>query len=267
MNIIEAFILGIVQGLTEFLPVSSSGHIEIARTLLGVQLQDNLTLTLLLHLATVCSTLLALRQEIAHLTLALFKKEHLPEKRYILLLLIACIPIALVGFLLDDQVEALFNGNIILIGVMLLITAILLTLTQITKDRKGYPIGTKSAIVMGLAQAIAVIPGLSRSGTTISAGILAGADRKQAAHFSFLMVIPPILGKSLLDAIELLQNPIALPNAEVIAAYITAFLTAFLTGYIACQWMIKLVQKAKLTYFAIYCAAIGCIAIIAQIII
>lgn len=259
MSVLEAIILGIIQGLTEFLPVSSSGHVELARVLLGVEVEQNLTFTLLVHVATVLSTIVALWREIVNLLQGFFRFRWNAQMRYIVLLLVSLVPVALVGFLLEDRVEALFTGNLLLVGCMLLVTSLLLFLTYRARNSRGTPPTLLSSIVMGVGQAVAVLPGLSRSGTTISLGLLCGVSRAEAAHFSFLMVIPPILGKALLD----LLAPQPMQGAGIpTMALVAGFLSAFVMGYIACRWMIAIVKRAKLSYFALYCLLVGLVAII-----
>lgn len=262
MTVWQAILLGIIQGLTEFLPVSSSGHIEIGTQLLGLQAEDNLTFTVVVHGATVLSTIVALWPEIWQLIRGLFRFQWNFETRYIVMIVVSMIPIALVGFLFKEQVEALFMGNLLLVGAMLLLTALLLSLTHFVGNREGHPPTLLSSLIMGVGQALAVVPGLSRSGTTISLGLLSGVSKQDAAKFSFLMVLPPIIGVNLLDLLagDLAASPIA--NSSLIAG----FLAAFITGYIACRWMIGLVRRGKLIWFALYCAVVGLVAIISSLI-
>lgn len=262
MSIWQAIILGLIQGLTEFLPVSSSGHLELGRTLLGLEAEDNLLFTVVVHGATVLSTIVALWPEIVKLLRGLFAFKWNWETQYIAKLLLSMVPIAIVGFLFKDTIESFFTGNIVLVGSMLLLTAVLLGLTYFVGNRPGHAPTYGSALLMGVGQALAALPGLSRSGTTISVGLLAGVDKKEAAQFSFLMVLPPIIGMNLLD---LLSGEVA-SSAIGGAALVAGAATAFITGYFACRWMIRLVQRGKLIWFALYCAVVGAIALIASLI-
>lgn len=255
----QAILLGLIQGLTEFLPISSSGHLELVRVLLGINGEQNLTFTVALHGATVLSTIVALWSEIVQLLKGLFAFRWNWETEYILKIIFSMIPVALVGFFFKDQLEALFTGNILLVGSMLLLTAFLLWLThRPVKMRKIRHQPTyASSLVMGIAQAVAVLPGLSRSGSTIATGILMGLDRPNAARFSFLMVLPPIIGMNLL---ALLSGDISTTMLTTLPFW-AGVLTAFATGYLACRWMLSIVRKSKLHWFALYCALVGCVAI------
>ncbi len=278
METIEAFVLGLVQGLTEFLPVSSSGHLQLGQHLFGIH-EGGLTFDIIVHVATVLATLLILHKEIFWILKDLFKplsKEggnlwhRLNDaQRYAGLILISMIPIAIVGFCFKDAIEDIFEGSLVVVGCCLLITAALLTLTQYIKPQPKENISPLHAFIIGIAQAVAVLPGLSRSGSTIATGLLLGNKKENLAQFSFLMVIPPILGEALLDF-----KHIVAPSAEYLAEHgaseaigtmplIAGFLAAFASGCFACKWMIAMVKKAKLIYFAIYCvlAAILCFCI------
>lgn len=256
MSIIEAIILGIIQGLTEFLPVSSSGHIEIGKAILGVEVKENLQFTVAVHAATVLSTLVVFRKEIIDLFIGFFKFKMNDETKFILKILLSTIPVLFVGFFLKDEVEKLFDGNLLVVGIMLLVTALLLTLSKYLQRANTTPIGYRNAFIIGIAQAIAVMPGLSRSGSTISTGLILGNHRDEVAKFSFLMVIIPIFGAAALDVIK---GDFSVVNIQPIIA---GFIAAFISGYVACSWMVKLVRKGNLIWFALYCAIVGLTAII-----
>ncbi len=249
-DLIESIVLGIVQGLTEFLPVSSSGHLELAKFFLGDDSvpEESLLMTVTLHAATALSTIVVFRREIGEILAGLLQFRWNAEAEFSVKIILSMIPAALIGILFEDQIELLFDKQILLVGFMLLITGLLLFLAdraRRTEKKTGY----LDALVIGLAQAIAIMPGISRSGATISTSVLLGIDRERAARFSFLMVVPLILGKMAKDLIsgELSQN-----NAELLPL-LTGFLAAFLTGWLACVWMIALVKRSKLTYFSVYC--------------
>ena len=259
MDTLQAILLGIVQGITEFLPVSSSGHLQIAKELLGVQLEENLTFDVTLHAATVLSTIVVLWSEIRRLLQGLFSRRFNEEQAYILKLILSMIPIGLVGFLLKDRLDALLNAPYILlvVGAMLLLTAVLLTFAYYAKPRSKQEISYRDAFIIGLAQAAATMPGLSRSGTTIATGLLLGNRKDEMAQFSFLMVLPPILGNALLD---LMKGDFG-GSVETLPL-VAGFLSSFLVGCAACKFMIEIVKRGKLIYFAIYCAVIGAITLI-----
>ena len=274
MDWLQALLLGILQGLTEFLPVSSSGHLTILSNIFGLNGQENLTLNVVLHVATVCATLVILWQEVVWIFKDLFTKQKWNSYRnlnggtkYAINILISMIPVAVVGLLFKDKIEEIFGSGLLIVGIMLLVTASLLTFAYYAKPRQRENISGFHAFIIGIGQAIATLPGLSRSGTTIATGLLLGNKKEKLAQFSFLMVIPPILGEALLDFKHLIA-----PSAEYIAqhgetaqisifALIIGFLAAFITGCLACKWMINIVKKGKLVYFAIYCAIVGVIAI------
>ena len=260
MDWIEALILGIIQGLTEFLPVSSSGHLEIAKALLGdtsVAEQSMLT-TIVLHGATALATIAVFRKEVAEIFAGLFQFKWNDEAKFSVKIIISMVPAALVGVLFEDQLEMLFDDQILLVGFMLLITGILLLLADKAKTTDK-DVSDSNALIIGISQAIAILPGISRSGATISTSVLLGIDRTKAARFSFLMVVPLILAKMGKDIIS---GGISFENANTLPLSI-GFVAAFVTGLLACTWMIKLVQKSKLSYFAYYCFAVGIIAIVA----
>ena len=263
MDSIQALILGLVQGLTEYLPVSSSGHLQIASALFGVEDSDNLAFTILVHVATVLSTLVVLRKEVWWLIEGLLKFEYNEATRYALAIVISMIPVGIVGVFFKDEVEAVFGSGLLIVGIMLLVTACLLAFSYYAKPRENEKIGFKEAFVIGLAQAAAVMPGLSRSGSTIGTGLLLGCKKESMAQFSFLMVIPPILGEALLDGIKMAKEGVAAVAGELsIGVMVIGFLAAFVSGCVACKWMIGIVRKGKLIYFAIYCAIVGVLAIV-----
>ena len=272
MSDIQALILGLVQGLTEYLPVSSSGHLEIGKMLLGIDSEaGGLTFDIIVHIATVFATLVILWKEIGWIFRGLLKFEWNDETKYTMNILISMIPVGIVGFFFKDSIEALYTNEHIralVVGSCLIITAILLTLTYFYQPREREKISPLHAFIIGIAQACAVLPGLSRSGSTIATGLLLGNSKQKLAQFSFLMVIPPILGEALLDF-----KHIFAPSAEYLAehgtttpistsAIIIGFLAAFISGCFACKWMISLVKKCKLIYFGIYCAIIGVLVLI-----
>ena len=260
----EALILGIVQGLTEFLPVSSSGHLEIGQALLGTAGEENLTFAIVVHAATVLSTLVILWSEVAQLFKGTFTTLHWNEdKNYVAKILVSMIPVFIVGMFFKDQVEAFFGNGLLLVGICLLITACLLWLSEfLTKrlSREGHEVTYRDAIIIGCAQAVAVLPGLSRSGTTIATGLLCGVKKEEVAKFSFLMVLIPILGEAFLDLLKLLSGELEV-NIGLLPL-IVGFVAAFATGCFACRFMIDIVRRQKLTYFAIYCLAVGIFAIV-----
>lgn len=278
MEWIEALIMGIFQGLTEFLPVSSSGHLALAGNLLGVEDPDKiLTFTIAVHVATVMSTLVILWKEVAWIFKGLFKtgKAIVPspygihslneEQNYVLNIIISMIPIGIVGLCFKDQIEQYFS-SLMVVGVCLLVTASLLGFSYFTKPRKKEHISMFDALIIGVAQAFAALPGLSRSGSTIGTGLLLGNKKEKLAQFSFLMVIPPILGEALLDVKKMMEEGVAAAMSGIsTSALIVGFLAAFITGCFACKWMINLVKKGKLIYFAIYCAIVGLATIIWQL--
>lgn len=273
MDWLQALILGLVQGLTEYLPVSSSGHLEIGKVLLGPEAEaGGLTFDIVVHVATVLSTLVILWKEIGWIFKGLFKFQWNDETRYVATIVVSMIPIGIVGVFFKDSVEALFSDNVIfIVGVCLLVTATLHVMTHFFPNgfvkKPKEKVSFLDAFIIGVAQAFAVLPGLSRSGSTISTGLLLGNDRNKLAQFSFLMVIPPILGAALIDIKHLVA-----PSAEYLtthtveasvpmASLIVGFVAAFLSGCLACKWMIALVKKCKFIYFAIYCAVLGVLAL------
>ena len=257
MSWLEALILGMIQGLTEYLPVSSSGHLAIGSALFGIQGEDNLTFSIVVHVATVLSTLVILWKEVDWIFRGLFKFQMNDETKYVINIIISMIPNGIVGLFFKDKVEEIFGSGLVIVGLMLLVTASLLAFSYYAKPRTKEHISMKDAFIIGLAQACAVLPGLSRSGSTIATGLLLGDKKEKLAQFSFLMVIPPILGEALLDGMKIVKGA-AEANADVsLVALIVGFLSAFVFGCIACKWMIDIVKKGKLIYFAIYCAFVG----------
>jgi undecaprenyl-diphosphatase len=258
MDVFEAIILGIIQGLTEFLPVSSSGHLELAKAILGDTSvpEESLTFTVVLHFATALSTLVIFRKEVAEILRGLFQFKWNDELKFSLKIIISMIPAVLVGLLFEEQLESFFGGNILLVGVMLLLTALLLLLADKAKNTTK-EVSFSNSVIIGVSQAIAMLPGISRSGATISTSVLLGIDRTRAAKFSFLMVVPLIFGKIGKD---ILSGDLNFQSSEIIPIS-AGFIAAFLAGIIACKWMIAIVKKSKLSYFSIYCAIVGFIAI------
>jgi len=252
----EALLLGLIQGLTEFLPVSSSGHITIGGHFFGLMGEENLMFAVAVHAATVLSTIVVFRKEIGELFLGLFKFQWNEQTQYIAKIAISMIPVGIVGVFFKDQVEALFGSGLLLVGVMLLLTAVLLIVSARFKPRQKETISFKDAFIIGLSQAIAIVPGLSRSGTTIATGLMLGNKRESVAKFSFLMVIVPILGEAFLDLIKGGFSSDAKGSLST-TVLVVGFLAAFITGTIACKWMINIVKKGKLVYFAYYCIVVG----------
>lgn len=262
MSFFEAILLGLIQGLTEFLPVSSSGHLSIGKELLGID-SENLAFEVAVHAATVLSTVVVFRKEIISLLSGLFKIRYNEETQYVLKIVISMIPVFIVGVFLKDYVERIFGSGILITGICLLITSMLLLFAQFAKS-KARELGFKEAFIIGIAQALAVLPGLSRSGSTISTGILLGVKKDEVARFSFLMVLVPILGEAFL---ELLSGNFTGSSTGISPINLMAgFFAAFISGLFACSLMISLVRKLKLTGFALYCAILGLFIIIRTII-
>lgn len=258
MDVFEAIILGIIQGLTEFLPVSSSGHLELAKAILGDTSvpEESLTFTVVLHFATALSTLVIFRKEVVEIVKGLFQFKWNDEFQFSVKIVLSMIPAVVVGLLFEEQLEAFFGGNILIVGSMLLVTAVLLLLADKAKNTNKN-VSFSNAILIGISQAIAMLPGISRSGATISTSVLLGVDRTKAARFSFLMVVPLIFGKIGKDV---LSGNLNFQSSEIMPIAI-GFIAAFLSGLLACKWMIALVKKSKLSYFSLYCAIVGFIAI------
>lgn len=259
MDILDAIILGIVQGLTEFLPVSSSGHLELGKAILGDNSvpEESLLFTVVLHFATALSTIVIFRKDIWEIIRGLFQFKWNEESQFSVKIIVSMIPAVLVGLFFEEQLEAFFGGNVMFVGFMLLITAVLLYFADKAKDT-AKKVSFGSAFIIGIAQAIAMLPGISRSGATISTSVLLGVDKSKSARFSFLMVVPLIFGKI---AKDLLGGGLSF-NGENNVAMGAGFIAAFIAGLAACTWMIQLVRKSKLSYFAIYCLIVGLVAII-----
>jgi len=256
---IVAIVLGIVQGLTEFLPVSSSGHLEIAKYLLNDPSvgEQSMLMTVVLHFATALSTIVVFRKEVEEIIRGLFQFEWNDEAAFSVKIIISMFPAVFVGLLFESQIEALFNRQLLLVGVMLIVTGLLLFLADRAKSTRK-DVSFMNAVIIGLAQAIAIMPGISRSGATISTSVLLGVDREKAARFSFLMVVPLIFGKI---AKDLLDGEFAIGAVDAIPL-LAGFAASYLTGLVACLWMIRLVRKAKLSAFAFYCFAVAAWAIL-----
>lgn len=259
MDIFDAGVLGVIQGLTEFLPVSSSGHLEIGKAILGDHSlpKESLLFTVVLHFATALSTIVVFRKDILEIFKGLFQFKWNEETRFSLKIIISMVPAALIGIFFEEELESLFTENIVFVGFMLVITALLLWLADKAKNT-GKKVSYLNAFVIGVSQAIAVLPGISRSGATISTSVLLGNDKTRAARFSFLMVVPLILGKIAKDLLDGNLAESAIP-ASLLGV---GFIMAFLAGLAACTWMISLVRRSKLSYFAVYCFVVGVAAII-----
>ena len=258
MDILDSIILGIIQGLTEFLPVSSSGHLEIGKAILGDTSipEESLLFTVILHFATALSTIVIFRKDILEIIKGFLSFKWNDDTKFVTKIVISMIPAALVGLFFEEQLEQLFGGNILLVGCMLIITAVLLFFADKAKNTNKN-VSFKNAFIIGISQAIAMLPGISRSGATISTSVLLGNDKTKAARFSFLMVVPLIFGKI---AKDILGGDLNFENQNI-TALSAGFIAAFVAGLFACTWMISLVKKSKLSYFAIYCAIVGVIAI------
>jgi undecaprenyl-diphosphatase len=259
MDLIDSIILGIVQGLTEFLPVSSSGHLELGKALLGDDSipEDSLVFTVVLHFATALSTLIIFRKDIVTLITALLKFEWNEDTQFIVKIMISMLPAGFIGLLFESELEALFGNNIMLVGLMLIFTAVLLFMADRAK-KTTKKVGFWDAFIIGISQAVAMLPGISRSGATISTSVLLGNDKSKAARFSFLMVIPLIFGKI---AKDLLSGDLSY-TTENFGSLSAGFIAAFLAGLFACKLMIRLVKNSQLKYFAYYCFVVGALAVI-----
>ncbi|GER60358.1 undecaprenyl-diphosphate phosphatase [Patiriisocius marinus] len=258
MDVIDAIILGVIQGFTEFLPVSSSGHLELGKAILGDTsvAEESLLFTVVLHFATALSTIVVFRKDIIEIVTALFKFTWNEETQFVVKIIASMIPAVVVGLFFEEQLEAFFGGNVAFVGAMLLVTAVLLWFADRAKNT-GKPVTFKDAVIIGVSQAVAMLPGISRSGATISTSVLLGNDKSKAARFSFLMVVPLIFGKI---AKDLLGGELTTETTNFTTLGL-GFIAAFICGLVACTWMITLVKKSKLRYFAIYCAIVGVIAI------
>ncbi len=263
MSIFEALLLGLIQGLTEFLPVSSSGHLEIGNVLLGVKTSQNLLFAVVVHAATALSTIVVYRFDIWKIIVDIVSFQWNESTQFAAKILLSMIPVGLVGVFFEDQIEAFFSGNMMLVGSMLLLTATLLFFTHYSKSSDGNVTFGK-AIVIGFAQAFAILPGISRSGSTIATALLLGIDREKAARFSFLMVLIPILGAGFLKLLDFMDAPPEVGDGISAFSLFVGFAAAFTSGLLACRWMIRLVRNGKLSYFAYYCAVVGVIAIISN---
>lgn len=263
MSWIEALILGIIQGLTEFLPVSSSGHLEIGSVLLGVKSEENLLFAVIVHAATALSTIVVFRKDIGDVLGGMLKFQWNESWQFAFKIALSMIPVGIVGVFFEKEVSAFFTGNLLLVGSMLLVTSALLFFTHFKKSNDK-PVGFFEALIIGLAQAVAILPGISRSGSTIATGLILGVDKSKATQFSFLMVLIPILGASALKMKDYFETP-ELYEGLAVSSMLTGFLAAFIAGYLACKWMVGIVRKGKLTYFAAYCLVVGIVAIVSQI--
>lgn len=261
MGILDAIILGIVQGITEFLPVSSSGHLQLAKEVLGVTLEDNLTFDVMLHVATVLSTIVVLWSEVKKLFVGVFKFRYNPETAYFLKILLSMVPVGIVGFLLKDQLNAMLGSPyiILIVGSMLLLTAVLLAFANYAKPRHKENISYRDSFIIGIAQACAAMPGLSRSGSTIATGLLLGNKKAAVAQFSFLMVLLPILGEAFL---EIVSGDFAFGAGIGVWPLVGGFVASFAVGCLACKFMIEMVKRSKLIWFALYCGVVGLASII-----
>lgn len=263
MDWLQALWLGLIQGLTEYLPVSSSGHLTIASHLFGIKGEENLAFTVAVHVATVFSTLVVLWKEIAWIFRGLFRFQYNDETRYVANIVVSMIPVGIVGVFFKDKVEEVFGSGLVIVGAMLIVTALLLTFSYYAKPRAKENISIKDAFIIGLAQAVAVLPGLSRSGSTIATGLLLGNNKARLAQFSFLMVIPPILGEALLDTVKMVKHGTAAVMGDIsLGVLAVGFIAAFVSGCVACKWMINIVKRGKLVYFSIYCAIVGVITLL-----
>lgn len=257
MNWLEALILGIIQGLTEFLPVSSSGHLEIGKVILGVEAEKSLLFTVVVHGATVLSTIVIFWKDIVKLLKGLFEFKWNEDTQYIAKIIVSMIPVIILGFTFAEEIASLFTGNLLLVGSMLIVTAALLTFSYYAKQMEK-SISFVDSFIIGVAQAAAVIPGISRSGSTISTGLLLKNKKDGIARFSFLMVLVPIIGANVKD---LMSGEFTSEGGVGVTALVVGFIAAFISGLLACKWMIGIVKKGKLIYFAIYCLIVGLIAI------
>jgi undecaprenyl-diphosphatase len=257
INWFEAVVLGLIQGLTEFLPVSSSGHLELGNYLFGINPEENFYFSIALHGATVLSTILVLRREIAELVRGFLRFQYNEETRYVFKILISMIPTAVAGFFLKEIAENFFTGNMISLGIQFLITALLLFMTFIIKPKER-PINYFDSFIIGIAQAVAILPAVSRSGATIATGMMLGNNKSDIAKFSFLMVLIPIIGANLVE----MKSGDFNTGGTSLTIILAGFVTAFVSGYIACKWMINLVKKGNLGWFAIYCVITGIFSIL-----
>ena len=252
MNWLEAIVLGLIQGFTEFLPVSSSGHLELGKYLFGIEPEANFYFSIAVHGATVLSTILVLWKEIANLTKGLFKFSWNEETSYVAKIIVSMVPTAFAGFFLKEIAENYFTGNMISLGIQFIISALLLLLTLVIKPKER-PISFMDSFIIGLAQAFAILPAVSRSGATIATGMMLGNKKSEIAKFSFLMVLVPVIGANLVE----MRSGEFTTEGTSFMVILAGFITAFISGYFACKWMINLVKKGNLTWFAIYCIIVG----------
>ena len=259
MDYLDSLILGIIQGLTEFLPVSSSGHLELGKSIIGDNSlpKESMIFTVVLHFATALSTIVVFRKDIIEIIKELLKFEWNSNTQFIFKIIISMLPAAFIGVFFETELESLFSNNIVLVGAMLIITGLLLLLADRAQNTSKN-VSFKNAFTVGVAQAVAILPGISRSGATISTAVLLGIDKTKAARFSFLMVIPLIFGKIFKD---IFSGELSYENAQITSLSI-GFIAAFVSGLLACTWMIRLVKNSQLKYFAYYCAVVGIIAIL-----
>jgi undecaprenyl-diphosphatase len=257
MNWFEAMVLGLIQGLTEFLPVSSSGHLELGKYLFGINSDSNFYFSVAVHGATVLSTIAVLWKEIADLFKGFFKFRLNEETKYVIKIFISMIPVGIAGFFLKDIVDKYFSGNMVSLGIQFIITAAILLLPAFIKPKER-PIGYFDAFIIGIAQAIAVVPAISRSGATIVTGMIIGNKKSDIAKFSFLMVLIPVIGANLVE----MKSGNFTAEGTSISVILAGFITAFVSGYFACKWMINLVRKGNLSWFAVYCVLVGIVSIL-----
>lgn len=269
MDGIEALLMGLLQGLTEYLPVSSSGHLAIASHVFGIEGEQNLVFTIVVHVATVFSTLVMLWKEVSWIFKGLFRFDTAggnDQQRYALNIIVSMIPVGVVGLFFKDYVEQIFGSGLLIVGLCLLVTAGLLAFSYYARPRTKENISLRDAFIIGLAQAVAVLPGVSRSGSTIATGLLLGNKKERLAQFSFLMVIPPILGEALLDVKDMIEHGTEAAMGGIsLGTLAIGFVAAFVSGCVACKWMINIVKKGKLVYFALYCALVGITLLITQL--
>ena len=265
MNWIEALILGLVQGLTEFLPVSSSGHLELGKVILNAHFEDDLAFTVVVHAATVFSILFVFWKDIIDIITNVFRLKWNDEMKFLAKIFLSMIPVAIIGLIWERDIEDLFNGRVLMVGIMLIFTSIILFSSNFSRQETGRDVSFVQALIIGIAQAIAVIPGISRSGTTIGTALILGVEKTKATRFSFLMVLIPIIGAS---AVKVKALAASTSHVSIdLLPLIVGFFAAFFSGLLACKWMLSIVKRGKLNYFAIYCLVIGLIAIIYKIMI
>lgn len=266
MSIIEAILLGLLQGITEFLPISSDGHLELGKAILGIS--QGLPFTMVVHMATTCSIIVVFWKDIAQLLVGTFgplfrgRPEWNAETRFSLLILVSMLPVMAAYFLLGDKIESLFSEDVLLVGVCLLANSVILLLTIFARPREK-SLNIFTAVLIGIGQAVAMLPGVSRSGSTISTGLWLGIDKEKLMRFSFLMVLLPIIGGTFLMA---RKHQGEFLTQESIVPYASGFVAAFISGVGACKLMLNIVRKGKIAWFALYCAIIGLVAVIYSIV-